>query len=198
MGEREIARPQRRLRAGRVTYEMLTGEPPFTGLNAQAIVAKVLTEKPAAPSRAQRATVPGRRRRGAHRPGRSSPPIASPPRRTSPTPSTAARARATPRSLRAFYPPCPPSPPPSAPRLIARRRTDRHRRGRRRLAHARTPARRTRYPLPAPPQPRHSARLPRCRRRDLRRAVTRWPAGALRGEPRATANGRSTSGTWIS
>src|SRR5678809_185563 len=31
---------------GAVTYEMLAGEPPFTGPTAQAIVAKVITEKP--------------------------------------------------------------------------------------------------------------------------------------------------------
>ncbi|MGI8619959.1 MAG: protein kinase domain-containing protein [Gemmatimonadaceae bacterium] len=31
---------------GAVTYEMLTGEPPFTGLNAQAVVAKILTTDP--------------------------------------------------------------------------------------------------------------------------------------------------------
>ena len=35
---------------GAVVYEMLTGEPPFTGPSAQAIVAKVITEKPSAPS----------------------------------------------------------------------------------------------------------------------------------------------------
>jgi serine/threonine-protein kinase len=29
---------------GAMTYEMLTGEPPFTGPNSQAIVAQVLTE----------------------------------------------------------------------------------------------------------------------------------------------------------
>src|SRR5687767_5734057 len=36
---------------GAVTYEMLAGEPPFTGPTAQAIVAKVITEKPAAVAR---------------------------------------------------------------------------------------------------------------------------------------------------
>ena len=39
-----------------MTYEMLTGEPPFTGLNSQAIVAKVLTETPP-PLRPKRPTV---------------------------------------------------------------------------------------------------------------------------------------------
>lgn len=42
---------------GCVLYEMLTGEPPFSGPSAQAIVAKVMTEKPTAPS-ATRDTVP--------------------------------------------------------------------------------------------------------------------------------------------
>ena len=35
---------------GAVTYEMLVGEPPFTGATVQAIVAKVLTEHPTRPS----------------------------------------------------------------------------------------------------------------------------------------------------
>jgi eukaryotic-like serine/threonine-protein kinase len=42
---------------GAVTYEMLTGEPPFTGPTAQAIVAKVMTEQPR-PLSSQRPTVP--------------------------------------------------------------------------------------------------------------------------------------------
>ena len=42
---------------GAVTYEMLTGDPPHAGSNAQAILAKVLTEKPV-PIRALRETVP--------------------------------------------------------------------------------------------------------------------------------------------
>jgi len=42
---------------GAVTYEMLAGEPPFTGPTAQAIVARVLTEEPK-PLRALRRTVP--------------------------------------------------------------------------------------------------------------------------------------------
>jgi len=43
---------------GAVTYEMLAGEPPFTGPTAQAIVAKVMTEKPR-PLGEVRDTVPG-------------------------------------------------------------------------------------------------------------------------------------------
>ena len=42
---------------GAVTYEMLTGEPPHTGNTVQAIIARVLTERPA-PVRRQRPSVP--------------------------------------------------------------------------------------------------------------------------------------------
>src|SRR4029450_7282620 len=57
MGEREIG-PQSDVYAlGAVTYEMLVGEPPFTGPTAQAIVAKVMTGEPADIT-GQRRTVP--------------------------------------------------------------------------------------------------------------------------------------------
>jgi serine/threonine-protein kinase len=39
---------------GAVTYEMLVGEPPFTGPTAQSIVAKMMTDEPAPPSRLRR------------------------------------------------------------------------------------------------------------------------------------------------
>ena len=57
MGEREIG-PQSDVYAlGAVTYEMLVGEPPFTGPTAQAIIAKVMTSEPADIT-GQRRTVP--------------------------------------------------------------------------------------------------------------------------------------------
>ena len=47
MGEREITARSDVYALGAMTYEMLLGEPPFTGPTAQSIVAKVMTEKPA-------------------------------------------------------------------------------------------------------------------------------------------------------
>jgi Tol biopolymer transport system component len=57
MGEREITARADVYALGATTYEMLTGDPPFTGSTAQAIVAKVMTERPR-PIAAQRDTVP--------------------------------------------------------------------------------------------------------------------------------------------
>ncbi|MDX2120806.1 MAG: serine/threonine-protein kinase, partial [Gemmatimonadota bacterium] len=57
LGEREITARSDVYALGCMTYEMLVGDPPFLGGTAQAIVAKVMTEKPAAPSRI-RDTIP--------------------------------------------------------------------------------------------------------------------------------------------
>jgi serine/threonine-protein kinase len=46
MGEREITAKSDVYALGCVVYEMLAGEPPFTGPTAQAIVARVMTEQP--------------------------------------------------------------------------------------------------------------------------------------------------------
>jgi serine/threonine-protein kinase len=57
MGEREITGRSDVYALGVIAYEMLTGEPPFTGSTAQAIVARVVTESPR-PMRASRHTIP--------------------------------------------------------------------------------------------------------------------------------------------
>ena len=57
MGEREITARSDVYALGAVLYEMLTGEPPFTGSTAQAVVARVLTESPR-PLTTQRHTIP--------------------------------------------------------------------------------------------------------------------------------------------
>ena len=58
MGERAIDARSDIYALGAVTYEMLAGDPPFTGSSVQAIVAKVMTERPS-PISTVRDTVPG-------------------------------------------------------------------------------------------------------------------------------------------
>jgi eukaryotic-like serine/threonine-protein kinase len=57
MGEREITARSDVYALGAMLYEMLTGDPPFTGSTAQAVVARVLTEAPR-PILPQRHTIP--------------------------------------------------------------------------------------------------------------------------------------------
>jgi len=57
LGERTIDARSDIYALGAVTYEMITGDPPFTGSNVQAIVARLLNEKPTA-LRTLRDTVP--------------------------------------------------------------------------------------------------------------------------------------------
>jgi len=59
MGERTIDARSDIYALGAVTYEMLTGDPPFSGNTVQSIVAKVLTEKPTAPSAVRDTIAPG-------------------------------------------------------------------------------------------------------------------------------------------
>jgi serine/threonine protein kinase/Tol biopolymer transport system component len=54
MGEREITAASDVYALGCVTYEMLVGEPPFTGPTAQAVVAKMMTDDPRPPSELRR------------------------------------------------------------------------------------------------------------------------------------------------
>jgi len=57
MGEREVTAKSDVYALGCVLYEMLTGEPPFTGPTAQAIIARVMTEEPRSLT-IQRKTIP--------------------------------------------------------------------------------------------------------------------------------------------
>src|SRR6185312_10978924 len=66
MGEREITSRSDVYALGCITYEMLAGEPPFTGPTAQAIIARVMTEEPRSLMR-QRKNVPAEVEDAVHR-----------------------------------------------------------------------------------------------------------------------------------
>ncbi|MFN8652177.1 MAG: protein kinase [Gemmatimonadales bacterium] len=58
MGEREITARSDVYALGAMTYEMLVGEPPFTGPTAQAIIAKVMTGEPASLTAQRKSVTP--------------------------------------------------------------------------------------------------------------------------------------------
>ena len=79
MGEREISARSDVYALGCVLYEMLVGEPPFTGPTAQAIIARVMTEEPRTLDAAAEDDPARTSRRRCSPRSRSSRPTASPP-----------------------------------------------------------------------------------------------------------------------
>ena len=199
MGEREITARSDVYALGAVLYEMLTGEPPFTGTTAQAVVARVLTESPRPLVHPAPHHSAPRRGRGAHgareaagRPVRHGGRV---------------RRRAQGPDLRQHAASLEAAPAPAAAAAAPRRRQSGRPalgRGRGRLATAaalwgwlRPGAGPAAHPVRACPPAGRGARAARRRRRRARRHLSRRPRHRLHRPGRRRARG-SGSGGWTS